>query len=90
MLPVSCTGLLQVLGDIMDWDDPDALSFVGEYFEEQKVLLFSLGNSAITRITVPDKPEESKTAEETSDEPQKIVLYSPDMGSTLDGYLGDK
>ena len=84
VLPVSCSGLLQVLGDIMDWDDPDALSFVGEYIEEQKLLLFSLGNSAITRAVVPENPDASKETEAATDETQKVVLYSPDTGSTLD------
>ena len=86
VLPVSCTGLLQVLGDIMDWDDPDALSFVGEYVEEQKLLLFGLENSAITCAVVPDRPEEGdKDDSDHADvTPQKVVLYSHETGATLD------
>ncbi|MBQ3762381.1 MAG: recombinase family protein [Clostridia bacterium] len=86
VLPVSCTGLLQVLGDIMDWDDPDALSFVGEIVEEQKLLLFGLENSAITCAVVPDRPEEAEkdNSDNAENTPQKVVLYSHETGATLD------
>ena len=95
VLPVSCAGLLRVLGDIMDWDDPDALTFVGEYVEDQKLLLFSLGNSAITRTVVPDKQDEAAAGagtegsdndnnEESNDAPHTVVLYSHSIGATLD------
>jgi hypothetical protein len=70
----------------MDWDDPDALSFVGEYVEEQKLLLFGLENSAITCAVVPDRPEEGdKDDSDNADvTPQKVVLYSHETGATLD------
>ena len=87
VLPVSCSGILQVLGDIMDWDDPDTISFVGEYIEDQKLLLFGMGDSAITRIRVPDRPEEPEavnSVEEANDAPRKVTLYSTDTGTTLD------
>ena len=86
VLPVSCAGLLQVLGDIMDWDDPDALSFVGEYIEGQKLLLFGLENSAITRAVVPDRPDEANKDDNDSPDvtPQKVILYSHKIGATLD------
>ena len=86
VLPVSCAGLLQVLGDIMDWDDPDALSFVGEYIEGQKLLLFGLENSAITRAIVPDRSDEANKDDNDSPDvtPQKVILYSHEIGATLD------
>lgn len=86
VLPVSCAGLLQVLGDIMDWDDPDALSFVGEYIEGQKLLLFGLENSAITRAVVPDRPDEANKDDNDSPDvtSQKVILYSHEIGATLD------
>ena len=87
VLPVSCAGLLQVLGDIMDWDDPDALSFVGEYVEEQKLLLFGLENSTFTRAVVPDRPDETDKMADTggtADKPQKVILYSRETGDAFD------
>ena len=77
---------VQSIAQFMDWDDPDALSFVGEYVEEQKLLLFGLENSAITCAVVPDRPEEGdKDDSDNADvTPQKVVLYSHETGATLD------
>ncbi|MBR4457495.1 MAG: recombinase family protein [Clostridia bacterium] len=60
-LPIGCPGIVQVLGDLMDWEEPDSLSCIGEFFEEEKLLLFSLGDSVVHRAIVPERPDDPGT-----------------------------
>ena len=98
VISASCRGLLGVLGDVMDWEDVDALCFVGEFFEEQKLLLFGLGDSTVKFSAVPEQPDEQSKEEEPANEtedgvveaednttvPQTVRIYPPSIGVALD------
>ena len=99
-LPMGCPGLLHVLGDLMEWEESDALSFIGEFCEEQKLLLFSLGDSAVKRTIVPEEPDEqalNDNAEDSAGTTQNkgaagekapalktVMVYSPGAIAALD------
>ena len=84
----------------MEWEESDALSFIGEFCEEQKLLLFSLGDSAVKRTIVPEEPDEQALNDNAEDSagttqnkgaagekapaPQTVMVYSPGAVTALD------
>lgn len=87
-----CPGLLSILGAMMNCEEGDAYRFIGECFDNEKLLLFNMGDSVIERTAVPEKADEksvdhidaqTETAEENKS-PTMVTVYPPTIGAIFD------
>ncbi len=89
---MKCPGLLSLLGAVMNCEEGDSYRFIGECFDDEKLLLFNMGDSIVERAAVPEKADEESVEHEdeqneTTEEnnvPTMVTVYPPTIGATLD------
>lgn len=74
--PKSCRGFAAALFDIMSWEEGIKYKFRGQYVEndDQKLLIFSLGNPSKSRKTIIEVPAEPNQQEESPETIKKSII----------------